>query len=122
MRRSWVALAGLSGLLAVIADAAARHALPGEAVRAEWAGIAARYALLHAAALLALAALPLGGRWLAAAGWGFAAGMVLFCGSLYLAALGAPPAVLQATPVGGTVLIAAWAALLVHAVVGWRAR
>jgi uncharacterized membrane protein YgdD (TMEM256/DUF423 family) len=122
MTRSWIAAAALSGLIAVVADAAARHVFGGDAARADLVTTAARYGLLHGAALLALAAhrRQAGGFWLGAAGWCFVAGMALFCGSLYLAGLGAPSWVLVATPAGGTVLILGWAALLVHAVLPGR--
>lgn len=40
-----------------------------------------------------------------------AVGIVLFCGSLYALALGAPPAVGVLTPLGGLAFIAAWVAL-----------
>jgi uncharacterized membrane protein YgdD (TMEM256/DUF423 family) len=42
---------------------------------------------------------------------------VLFCGSLYLAALGAPRPIHFLPPVGGLVLIAGW---LMFAVAIWR--
>jgi uncharacterized membrane protein YgdD (TMEM256/DUF423 family) len=42
---------------------------------------------------------------------GFALGIVLFCGSLYALALGAPRAVGFVTPLGGLCFVAAWIAL-----------
>lgn len=127
MERWWIAIAGLSGITAVGADAAARHVLAGDPHRAELVATGAHYSLLHAVALMAVAALAAGswgrGRrggglaaWLVVAGWCFAAGVVLFSGSLYWLADGGPAAVARATPLGGILLIAGWAALLVHAV------
>jgi uncharacterized membrane protein YgdD (TMEM256/DUF423 family) len=75
------------------------------------------YHALHAIALLVVGMLMLqigGGsgalRW---AAWLFAAGIVLFSGSLYLLALGAPRALGLATPFGGVSFIAAWVTLAI---------
>jgi uncharacterized membrane protein YgdD (TMEM256/DUF423 family) len=121
VERLWIAVAGLSGALAVGAEAAARHLLVGQAHRLDLASTGGRYGLVHAAALLGLAALGrralprAAGPWVAVSGWSFTAGLVLFCGSLYLLALGAPLLVAYATPVGGLAFIAGWAALAVAA-------
>jgi uncharacterized membrane protein YgdD (TMEM256/DUF423 family) len=129
MQRFWLAIAGLSGALAVAADAAARHLLAGDAYRLEVAATAARYGLLHAVALAAhleRAGADRGGGaarlFLTLAGWCFVAGVLFFCGSLYALAVGAPPQVARATPVGGTLFIAGWAALLLAALSPRRAR
>lgn len=45
----------------------------------------------------------------------FGCGIVLFCGSLYALALGAPRMVGVATPFGGLAFIAGWVCLGVHA-------
>src|SRR5689334_17947670 len=42
------------------------------------------------------------------AAWLFVAGIVLFCGSLYALALGAPAGIGIATPFGGVAFIAGW--------------
>ncbi|HWG80375.1 MAG TPA: DUF423 domain-containing protein [Stellaceae bacterium] len=113
--RFWICLAGLSGAIAVGAEAASRHLLQGDPRRLDFAATGGRYALLHALALLAVALLARRGggawRWLAVAGWCFSAGLVLFSGSLYALALGAPMIVAAATPVGGSAFIAGWLAL-----------
>jgi uncharacterized membrane protein YgdD (TMEM256/DUF423 family) len=124
MERVWIAVAGLSGALAVIADAAARHAL-ADAHSIELAATAARYGLVHAVALTALAALgradasvDAGGAawvWRAVTGWCFVLGLVVFCGSLYALAAGAPPGLARVTPWGGTLFILGWVALLLAA-------
>ena len=74
------------------------------------------YHALHALALLVVGMLMLqiGGsgalRW---AAWLFAAGIVLFSGSLYLLALGAPRALGFVTPFGGVSFIAGWVTLAI---------
>ncbi len=115
--RLWLALAGLSGAAAVAAEAASRHLLAGDPYRLELAATGGRYGLIHAVALLAVAMLAgaarpgAARRWLAVSGWCFAAALLLFPGSLYLLAAGAPPAVARLTPIGGTLFIAGWLAL-----------
>lgn len=77
---------------------------------------AVRYHLLHAVALLALAVWlrPAGrhGRAANAAGWCWAAGVVVFSGSLYWLALGGPRWLGPVTPLGGLALLAGWLALI----------
>ncbi len=119
--RWWLGLAGLSGALAVAVEAMARHWAAADLHRVELAATAARYALFHAPALLAVCALAGGvaagwpARFLQIAGWGFAAGLVLFSGTLYWLAAGLPPVVAPLTPVGGIAFIVGWAALLASA-------
>lgn len=120
MRRLALACAGLAGALAAAGDAASRHLLAFDPARAELASTASHYGLLHAVALLGLAALSRqaasgAARWsLAAAAWCFIGGILLFCGGLYLAAAGFPQAV-PAVPVGGSLFILGWAAIFVAA-------
>lgn len=122
--RTFLAIAGLSGALSVGADAAAQHLLAGDPSRLEFATIAARYGLIHAAALVGVTALLRhngGGFWLAVGGWLFVAGLLLFCGSLDVVAAGGPGALTRLTPWGGTAFILGWAVLFVAAVVPRRA-
>ncbi|HEY4772084.1 MAG TPA: DUF423 domain-containing protein [Steroidobacteraceae bacterium] len=82
---------------------------------------AERYQYFHSLGLLGvgLSARSMDGallRWSAAL---LLAGIVLFCGSLYLLAFGAPHAFGVATPVGGLLLIAGW---VLYACAMWRAR
>src|SRR5581483_4916017 len=93
MRRWWIVAAGLNGLAAVAAGASVQHLGTDEAARA-LAETAVRYGLPHAAALLALGALPAPGRrlargLLAAAGASLTLGTTLFAGTLYALAAGA---------------------------------
>ena len=72
------------------------------------------YHAWHALGLLAVGTLMLHSRRsdaLRYAAWLFIAGILLFSGSLYAMALGAPRAFALATPVGGTAFIAGWIAL-----------
>jgi len=81
---------------------------------------AVQYHFWHALALVGIAlALPhLPGVWTRAAGWLFVAGIVVFCGSLYALALGAPRALGIVTPLGGVALILGWLAFAVAALRG----
>ena len=121
--RIFLGIAGAFGALSIALDAAARHALAGDAQRLEFATIAARYGLVHAAALVGVALLWQrygAGLWLGLAGWLLVAGLVLVCGSLALLAAGAPPFVALLTPWGGGAFIAGWLALLAAAVTARR--
>ena len=120
MRRWWIVAAGLNGLAAVTAGAAAQHLWVDDASRA-LADTAIRYGLPHAVALLALGAFPTPARklargLLAAAGGSLALGVTLFAGALYLLAAGAPPVLTFVVPVGGSLMILGWGLLLAYGV------
>lgn len=68
----------------------------------EWWRTATLYLLVHAAAVAVLPAGRLGPRLC------LLAGAVIFAGTLYAMALGAPTWLGAVTPVGGTALIAGW--------------
>lgn len=76
-----------------------------------------RYHLIHALALLAVAgaATRWPGPYVAAAGWLFVAGIVIFSGSLYLLTLTGVRWLGAITPIGGLCLIAGWGVLVVAA-------
>jgi uncharacterized membrane protein YgdD (TMEM256/DUF423 family) len=124
--RFLAAIAGLYGALAVALAALGAHAfselLVGKA--ALRFDTALRLHLVHAPALLALAcALPLlRPRWWLAAASLMAAGTLVFCGGLYLAALGVTEALIPIVPAGGSALILAWLVLAVAAVLGPQRR
>ena len=72
-----------------------------------------QYHLWHALGLIAVglsAALVPPGPWLRAAGALLLAGVVLFSGSLYALALGAPKGLGVLTPLGGIALLLGWLA------------
>jgi uncharacterized membrane protein YgdD (TMEM256/DUF423 family) len=119
MVRVWVLAAAIIGFLAVAAGAIGAHALAADPVRAGWMSTGAQYALFHAVAVLALAALAQqrGCPLLSTTACFFVAGSLLFSGSLWLMALGGPHLLVYATPLGGLGLLAGWAALAVY---GWQ--
>ena len=111
----WIAIAAASGCLAVVAGAFGAHGLRarvGAEQLSAWS-TASEYHLLHSVVLLALAlhAAQSGAsvRWPASL---FAAGILLFSGSLYALVLGGPRALGPVTPLGGLLLIAGWLSLL----------
>lgn len=73
--------------------------------------VAVQYHFWHTLAFALAAIMPVRSRTARAAGWLFAAGVVLFCGSLYALALGAPNWTGAITPVGGVCFIVGWIAL-----------
>jgi uncharacterized membrane protein YgdD (TMEM256/DUF423 family) len=77
-----------------------------------------RYQMYHAFAILitALALVRLDGPLIRAAGWCFAAGIVLFSGSLYTLALTGITVLGAITPIGGLAFLAGWACLIVAAI------
>ncbi|MGH7126589.1 MAG: DUF423 domain-containing protein [Stellaceae bacterium] len=120
MRKLWIVAAGLNGLAAVTAGAAAQHLWVDASARA-LADTAIRYGLPHAAALLALGALPTSPRKLArglvaVAGAALALGVTLFAGALYALAAGAPLQLTYVVPVGGSLMILGWGLLLAYGV------
>lgn len=96
-----VVAAALSGALAVGAGAFGAHGAEGKA--AEWLRTGAEYQLVHV--LAALFAAQTGARGPA---WLFVGGALVFAGTLYLMALGAPRWLGAVTPLGGAALIAGW--------------
>jgi uncharacterized membrane protein YgdD (TMEM256/DUF423 family) len=116
-QRVFLAVAGVSGAVSVAVDAAATHLLAADPQRLDFAATAARYGLIHAAALLAIVLLIARGHgfWLTIAGWCFVAGIVFFCGSLDLLAAGAPHGFAVTAPWGGTAFILGWLAVLIGA-------
>lgn len=114
--RGWVALGAALGALAVILGAFGAHALKArfspEALA--WWQTGVEYHGMHALALVACGiALRVygGGPLFAVAGILFAAGILLFSGSLYLLAWTGIRALGAVTPLGGLAFIAAWMAL-----------
>ncbi|HEY0231476.1 MAG TPA: DUF423 domain-containing protein [Dokdonella sp.] len=112
-------LAGaVAGAVAVALGAFGAHALRGmldERALSTW-HTAVDYQFWHALALLAVGLLTRATSTRASkvAAIAFVAGIVLFCGSLYALALGAPHLLGVITPVGGIAFIAGWIALAVH--------
>jgi uncharacterized membrane protein YgdD (TMEM256/DUF423 family) len=105
-------LVGIAGASAVLLGAFGAHALRGvlDASGVELWRTAVNYHVWHALAL-ALAAGFGRGRSRRIAIAAFAIGIVLFSGSLYALALGAPLWVGIITPFGGLAFVAGWLAL-----------
>lgn len=82
-----------------------------------------QYQFMHAIGLLLLAALweRLHPGWGLAAGIALAVGVLLFSGSLYALALGAPRVLGAIAPLGGTLFILGWLFLALAAWLGARA-
>jgi uncharacterized membrane protein YgdD (TMEM256/DUF423 family) len=117
--RSWLALAAGYGFAAVALGAFGAHALKARLdadALALWR-TAVEYHFWHTLALFGVAILARDGmsRMLDASGAGFAIGIVLFSGSLYALALGAPRGVGAITPLGGVALLIGWSCLLIYA-------
>ena len=74
---------------------------------------AVRYQMVHGLALLAVAwgVTRFPGAWIAAAGWLFVVGIVVFSGSLYLLVLTDTRWLGAVTPIGGVAMILGWIAL-----------
>ncbi len=113
--KGWWLGAALSGALVVIAGAFGAHALEGQLAPRLAAAFetGVRYQAWHTLALLAVlawrASVPLAGQRLALGLW--AAGMLLFSGSLYALALTGTASLGMITPLGGVLLIGGWLAL-----------
>lgn len=104
-----VCLAAFSGALAVAAGAFGAHGASGQA--AEWLRIGAQYQMVHAVAALAV----LRGRAGRVPAILFLGGGLLFAGTLYAMALGAPHWLGAVTPIGGLGMIAGWIELALGA-------
>lgn len=116
----WMTLGAVGGLLTVALGAFGAHGLKGRvdpALLANWQ-TAADYLGLHALAILAcgltLLHRPEAGlvNW---AGWAFLVGVCLFSGSLFAMTLTGLRQLGMITPIGGVLLILAWALLAVGA-------
>lgn len=101
--------AGFLGFLVVALGAFGAHGLEGRLTEAalDWWETATFYGLVHAVAALAIALSDRAA--LKSAGWLFVIGAVLFAGSLYAMALGAPRFLGAVTPLGGLSFLAGWA-------------
>ena len=113
--RTFVRLGALSAAIAVAAGAFGAHALR-ERLAPELLQVfetGARYQMYHALGLLAVAwaATRTDAPAVRRAGWLFAAGTLLFSGSLYLLALTGHRWLGAVTPFGGVAWIAGWAIL-----------
>ncbi len=121
MQRLWLSLAALAGFSGVALGAFAAHGLKGRLAAEQLAVFhtASHYQLIHALALLGVALLVRQAPGPAAnlAGALFAAGILLFSGSLYALSLSGVSALGMITPFGGLALLGGWLCLGLAA---WR--
>ena len=121
MERVFFSVGALLGALAVAAGAFGAHALEQRLApdRMQLFELAARYQLMHALALLGAAWAVQ--RWpnglTSASGWLLIVGVVIFSGTIYALAFGAPRVLGAVTPIGGLALIGGWLLLALGA---WR--
>ena len=109
--RPWMAAAAAVGFLAVAFGAFAAHGISDPKAK-EWTHTGANYAFLHALGVFAAAyAASLGARGARIVPPLFLGGVVIFSGSLFAMALGAPRWFGAITPIGGTLFLAGWAVL-----------
>src|SRR5438045_1109379 len=117
MDRTFLLAGAVAGLIAVGFGAFGAHGLRGrltpEMLAVFETGV--RYQMYHALALLLVAALAphMAGKAIAAAGWLFVGGIVVFSGSLYLLAVTGVTILGAITPIGGVAFLAGWASLIV---------
>ncbi len=115
VRRNWMTLGAVSGFVAVAVGAFAAHGAEPRA--AELLRTGATYGFMHSMATFASATfMQVGARRARFAPAFFLSGVVLFSGSLYALALGAPRWLGMITPVGGLSFLVGWAVL------AWAAR
>jgi uncharacterized membrane protein YgdD (TMEM256/DUF423 family) len=115
MERAFLTVGAVFGGLGVAAGAFAAHGLKSRLAPDLLAVFetGARYQLVHAVALLVVGVLAtrVPHPAVAAAGWLFIVGVVVFSGSLYLLAVTGVRWLGAITPIGGVALIAGWLAL-----------
>ena len=112
----WLRFVALNGVLSVVLGAFAAHGLEDQLSDRHMATFrtAVLYHFLHTLALLAVISLPDQLAKPSLCHWAavsFAAGIVLFSGSLYLLVLTNTPTLGMVTPLGGLAFIASWGLL-----------
>ena len=115
MVAGWFAAGAVLSGLGVLVGAFGAHGLR-DRVTADMLAVfetGVRYHLIHGLAILAVAwaASRWPSAWIGAAGWLFAAGIVVFSGSLYILAISGVRWWGAVTPIGGVCFLAGWAAL-----------
>lgn len=111
----WIAIAAFNLALAVMLGAFGAHGLKSRAtdIQLGWWQTATDYFFYHALGLLILALIPkiLPALNTKASFLLIQLGILLFCGSLYLLALGLPRGFGAITPIGGLLMILGWLVL-----------
>ena len=113
-RNTLLSAGGLSLLIATIAGAVGSHALTfADAQALRSFETAVQFQFFHGLGVVAIVLVGLAGRGgfvRAAAAWLMLGGTLLFCGSIYARALGAPPGIVGLAPYGGVALMVGWLA------------
>ena len=124
MTESMLMIGAISAAIAVLIGGARAHLLNGklDPQRLALLDVGSRYQLIHALAivliaLIAAAGKPANGTLLAAAGWGFVLGTLLFPCVLYAYAFTGQKLWLRVSMLGGGIFVAAWTTLALAAVV-----
>lgn len=107
---NWLAVAAVNMAAAVGLGAFGAHAIKARASveQLSWWQTSTQYFFFHALGLLIIALLIRLGYSTQTPAWLIQAGIIIFCGSLYLMALGAPRWFGAITPIGGTLMIIGW--------------
>ena len=110
--RIWLTLASLWGFMAVAAGAFGAHGVDDPKAKA-WLETGGHYQMVHAVAVFACFVVwrLLQAPAASIAAWLFLIGALVFSGSLYLMAFGAPRWFGAITPIGGVLLLGGWAVL-----------
>jgi uncharacterized membrane protein YgdD (TMEM256/DUF423 family) len=119
--RLLLSIAALSLLCATIAGAIGAHALTLDERALRSFSTAVQFQFFHGLGVIAITLVDLSGfgnRLLRLSAWLLVVGTVLFCGTLYARAFGAPASVGAIAPVGGVAFMVAW--LLFALSVWWR--
>jgi uncharacterized membrane protein YgdD (TMEM256/DUF423 family) len=119
MDRTFLLIGALAGFVGVMLGAFGAHGLRNR-LSAEMLAVfetGVRYQMYHALAILFVAAMlaRFDGWLVRGAGWMFAAGIVIFSGSLYALALTGVTTLGAVTPIGGLAFLAGWGLLIVAA-------
>jgi len=115
-RRNWLTLAAISGFISIAVGALAVHGVSDPRAK-ELLKTGAQYEFMHAIATIACATLmQLGAARARFAPAAFLSGSLLFSGSLYALAFGAPRWTGAITPIGGLLFLIGWVVLI------WAAR
>ena len=114
-----VVVGALYGLSAVALGAVGTHVLAGTMTPTDEGAFqtAVMFQLLHAAVMVAMGGLKpyMLPALLGAASWAIGRGVLLFCGSLFAAAFGAPTEIAFIAPLGGGLLLLGWLLLAIGA-------
>lgn len=108
---NWIKIAALNLATGVALGAFGAHGLrhTAGAYELEIWQTATLYLFIHALGLLAIGVLnTLGNHRTQLAAWLLQSGIIIFSGTLYAMALGAPKWLGMITPIGGTLLIVGW--------------